>query len=1033
MRPFHLQLEGFMAFRDATEIDLSHCDIFVLTGPTGAGKSSLLDAISFALYGETPRIGPKELKKLIYQDIENPRNTARVSLSFRHQQQDYRILRQLSESGQRVELESRKSPDAPWETHTVGKVSEFKQLMPRLLGLDFKAFSRVLMLPQGGFDHFLKQDGAKERRALLLHLAQLDIYEAIQAQADLARRKAEQEQSHLKGQLSGLGEISAEGLQALQNSLQTAEQNLQSLEAAAAHRAEALSRAENLWQDLQALQALEAEQAELAAQTDAISALEHRIAAGQALRELGADFRQWRSLQTRQQQWQQESTSLASAAQELQATQMALKDAQDALATALNTLPEQEARLQQLQHLQPELTRWQRLQQTLQQQTQALSQTEASQQQIQQDIAAQQQQLAQAQTELERLDSTASQLQLDAERLDLLHHVGPDLKLLQVEKMPQAAALSQEATQLQAEIQQQTAQQAQLAEQQQAQEQLYRQARQQAVAAADTLENLQRQSQADALRQHLQQHPDQPCPVCLQPVTEPPAVAAAAAADLSAASAALKAARAAEATAQQQLESSRQALAVQASESRQSAQQLASLQSKREQLNSEIAQRSAALRQALQLSAGDALPDWAEIKAEFSRLRAQRAQVRQIEAQLQQQREQLLLAESALALARQHSQTQQERKQELTAQLQQTRTEHRALQQDLVALLGQTADFATAQQQQLQQLRTQTQQLRQQQAELAERQQTLQQAQIQHQSEADSLQRQGQQIQHELDGLIQALTSACQDLGYADIGAAEADLPTAESLQSWQAEVRAHHSQQVSLLQQLQQLQARIGTQQLSESELASLRQQVQADQTQLQQLNTDIALLQRDLAQARQKQQQSLEWRETLADVEHDLGLYQRIYHDLGSRQLPDFLAKRILERVISSGSQELERLSQGRYRFELDAQEELVILDAWNAHEPRSVKTLSGGESFLASLALALALNSWLAGGIQLDSLFIDEGFGTLDAESLEQATGVIENLQLSGKCVGIITHIPELAERFEHRLQVSKSDLGARVAWQ
>lgn len=1033
MRPFHLQLESFMAFRDATAIDLSHCDIFVLTGPTGAGKSSVLDAISFALYGETPRIGPKDLKKLIYQDIENPRNTARVSLSFRHQQQDYRILRQLSESGQRVELESRKSPADPWETHTVGKVSDFKQLMPRLLGLDFKAFSRVLMLPQGGFDHFLKQDGAKERRALLLHLAQLDIYEAIQTQADLARRKAEQEQSHLKGQLSGLGESSAAAVQALQNRLSTAEHSLQALETEAATRSESLAQAENLWQDLQAVQALQREQAALAAQDDSISELERRIVAGQALRELGADFRQWRSLAQRQQQWQQEQQALASAGQQLQAEQTALSDEQAALATALAALPEQETRLQQLQHLQPELARWQRLQQTLDQQTQALSQTEDQLQQSQQDIAAQQQQLTQAQTELEQLSSTASQLQLDAERLDLLHHVGPELKLLQVEKLPQAAALSQEAAQVQAEIQQQANRQKQLADQQQAQEQLYRQARQQAMTATATLENLQRQSQAEALRQHLQQHPEQPCPVCLQPVAEPPPLAAAAAADLHAASTALQAARETESTAQQQLESSRQALAVQASESRQSAQQLKALQSKQEQLNSEIQQRSAALRQTLQLSDGAALPDWADIKEEFTRLRTQRAQARQLEAQLQQQREALLQAESALALARQRSQTQQERQQELTAQLQQTRTEHSALQQDLVALLGQTADFATAQQKQLQQLRAQTQQLRQQEAELAQRQQALQQAQIQHQSEVDSLQRQGQQIQRELDSLIQTLTSACQNLGYTDISAAEADLPAAEVLQSWQAEVRTHHSQQVSLLQQLQQLQARIGGQQITETELSALRQQVQADQQQLQQLSTDIALLQRDLDLARQKQQQSLEWREALADVEHELGLYQRIYHDLGSRQLPDFLAKRILERVISGGSQELERLSQGRYRFELDAQEELVILDAWNAHEPRSVKTLSGGESFLASLALALALNSWLAGGMQLDSLFIDEGFGTLDAESLEQAAEVIENLQLSGKCVGIITHIPELAERFEHRLQVSKSDLGARVAWQ
>lgn len=1031
MRPFHLQIEGFMAFRDTTEIDLSACDIFVLTGPTGAGKSSLLDAISFALFGETPRIGPKELKKLIYQDVENPRNMARVSLSFRHQQQDYRIMRQLSESGQRIELESRKSPADPWETHTVGKVSDFKQLIPRLLGLDFKAFSRVLMLPQGGFDHFLKQDGAKERRALLLHLAQLDVYEAIQAEADRARRQAEQQQSHLKGQLSGLGEISSEGLQTLQNTLSAAEASLQTLTGEAAERASALAQAESLWQDLQTLQALEAERAELQAQNTAITQLERQITAGQALRELGADFRQWRSLQSRQQQWQQEHQTLTGAGQRLQQAQTTLQTETATLAEALADLPAQEARLQQLQHLEPELTRWQRLQQEQLRQHQACAQAEAQLQQAMRDIKAHSAEQHTARTALDQLNAAASQSQLDSDRLELLHQVGPELKLLQVDKQGQAAELAQQAQALETRLTRQQQEQLELQDQKQTQEQLYQRTQQQVAEAAAALDAQQRQNQASQLRQHLQTHPDAPCPVCLQPVSEPPPLAADA--DLSAAATALQAARQAEDQARQALQQLSQTLALQASETRHGQEQLQALQARADVLAADIQQHSTALRKTLQLSPETPLPDWAAIKAEFSDLRQQRQQARQLEAQLQQQRESLLQIESALALAEQRAETQRERLQELAHQQAQSDSEQQTLAHKLAALLGDTPDFAAAQQGLLQRLNTEIQRLRQQEADLAQRQQALQHQLIQHQSAAESLARQGKDLQQELDALTQQLSSACQALGYDGIEGAEAKLPTPDQLQDWQAQVRQHHSQQLSLLQQLQTLQARIGGRSLSAAEISALRTQVQQDQTQRQQLSTQIALLARDLEEARHKHQQALEWREALMDTEHELGLYQRIYHDLGSRQLPDFLAKRILERVISGGSQELERLSQGRYRFELDAQEELVILDAWNAHEARSVKTLSGGESFLASLALALALNSWLAGGMQLDSLFIDEGFGTLDAESLEQAAGVIENLQLSGKCVGIITHIPELAERFEHRLQVFKSDLGARIAWQ
>lgn len=131
----------------------------------------------------------------------------------------------------------------------------------------------------------------------------------------------------------------------------------------------------------------------------------------------------------------------------------------------------------------------------------------------------------------------------------------------------------------------------------------------------------------------------------------------------------------------------------------------------------------------------------------------------------------------------------------------------------------------------------------------------------------------------------------------------------------------------------------------------------------------------------------------------------------------------------MITQGSQELFKLSQERYRFAVQS-EELVVLDAWNAHEPRSIKTLSGGESFMASLALALALNEYLSAGAHLGALFIDEGFGTLDPESLEHAAEVLEVLRARGKCIGVITHIPELAERFEARIQITKSSQGSEL---
>jgi DNA repair protein SbcC/Rad50 len=97
------------------------------------------------------------------------------------------------------------------------------------------------------------------------------------------------------------------------------------------------------------------------------------------------------------------------------------------------------------------------------------------------------------------------------------------------------------------------------------------------------------------------------------------------------------------------------------------------------------------------------------------------------------------------------------------------------------------------------------------------------------------------------------------------------------------------------------------------------------------------------------------------------------------------------------------------------------------------RSADTLSGGETFLASLALALQLSEQVqraAGATRLDSLFIDEGFGTLDPEALDAAAGAIESLPVGGRMVGIISHIDELSFRLPARVRVSKTPEGSRL---
>ncbi|PLS07286.1 AAA family ATPase [Neobacillus cucumis] len=146
-------------------------------------------------------------------------------------------------------------------------------------------------------------------------------------------------------------------------------------------------------------------------------------------------------------------------------------------------------------------------------------------------------------------------------------------------------------------------------------------------------------------------------------------------------------------------------------------------------------------------------------------------------------------------------------------------------------------------------------------------------------------------------------------------------------------------------------------------------------------------------------------------------------------------------LDDILREANVRLRKMTSGRYllqrktdRSKGNAQSglELLVFDQYTGQE-RHVKTLSGGESFKASLSLALGLADVVqnyAGGVSLETMFIDEGFGTLDPESLDQAIESLMDIQSSGRLVGIISHVPELKERIDVRLEVIAGQTGSRT---
>lgn len=169
---------------------------------------------------------------------------------------------------------------------------------------------------------------------------------------------------------------------------------------------------------------------------------------------------------------------------------------------------------------------------------------------------------------------------------------------------------------------------------------------------------------------------------------------------------------------------------------------------------------------------------------------------------------------------------------------------------------------------------------------------------------------------------------------------------------------------------------------------------------------------------------------------LKKDLALWKSMNDLIGDatgNKFSNFVQDLTLEQLILFANQRLAEFSD-RYILdiptadEVDKSDTLKIFDKYMGNARRSVRTLSGGETFLVSLAMAFALSDIAAKNVKIESLFIDEGFGTLDPETLDQAITILEKMQNEGdKSVGIISHVSSLKERITTQIKLDKGSLG------
>ncbi|WP_198783030.1 AAA family ATPase [Shewanella putrefaciens] len=1014
MRPLNLSMSAFGPFATTQTIDftaLGNNPLFLINGPTGAGKTTLLDGICFALYGKTT--GNEREGSQMRCDMADNSLLTEVTFSFQLGSDSYRIRRvpeqdRVKKSGdgstvQKSEAQLYKiDADGNESLLVASKVSEATAEIEALTGLDVEQFRQVMVLPQGKFRELLMAD-SKARELIFSQLFQTHIYRRIE---DTLKNKAadisalvNDQRSRRDGILQSAGLASDDELSSELAKLTPELALAQSAKEQALQLQQLVIKANDAAQHLQAefaqLDALTQSAAALDAKQECIAAQTHKLNLAKQAQRLAPMVEVFVA---REQEAKAANLALSHAQTALTQAKQAFDEAElkaQDLPLLEASLLEQEQVKQQLNALGPQLRELDQLNKTLEQERAQLVRAKAQLQGCKNEFTA----VTQKRYELE---SALPPLQASSEtRFSLQQAHQQQQQLLTTYRQWQQVAAKVAATQV--KIAEAKAQGQQLNAQ-----------HQQAQLAHKALLMTWHQGQAAILAKQLQQ--DAPCPVCGSHIHPQPAQSQ----ESLPSEEALQLAQEAEATAQEILSKARA--------------EYRGLQTQLETLQQQAQDLAAQLGAAVDISVD-------EHSQTLSQYALSLAQAEQAHRHLQQLQQDIAL------LHVQETQLQQK--------LEQGQAQDNALQSKVDLLQGQLAQMQQSVPSALATLEALT-------AAIMQNQQTLSQIKQQIASVREHQQQAGQTFvaaKAALNGAEKAAevalaqqTRAQQQLnqqlvaaGFVDQQALFEAILDETQLHALANEIEVYQQQCALTKAQCEQLALKLKDKVPPDSiklavELESAQQALQVAEQAWQLLHTRTVLLtqtqtQLSIADTKAKAlEDEYAVIGTLADVANG---------KTGNKiSLQRFVLSVLLDDVLLEASHRLHLMSKGRYRLLRKEDRakgnkasglELEVEDAYTS-KVRPVATLSGGESFMAALSMALGLSDVVqayAGGIKLDTLFIDEGFGSLDQDSLELAIRTLMDLQSSGRMIGLISHVSEMKEQINTRIDILKTSHGSEIA--
>lgn len=1026
MLPKKIIMENFGPFvHEEVDFDeMTEAPLFLISGKTGAGKTTIFDAITFALYGDAS--GGVRSSNEIRSSFAEPTEETRVQFIFEHQGRKYSIERWPKQTlakkngkgettkNQKVQLSIFNDKGQEAETYT--KVDAVNEVIYQILNLQKDQFRQIVMLPQGEFRTFLNANST-EKEAVLRSLFGTSFYRQFTENLKLQKCELEKSVSEMTTRIDqSFQQVLAEKGVTYEESLNLAREYLlleeQELLKSQTELAEKQAKQKALQQQLQRAQELsESFKQEQQTRRELLKIEEHlpeqeekkqQLAHGRELEKIRPTYDRIQELVKQQIQQTDEATENQQRAAELE---QQYSECQKQTTDFEQQSAEWQTKEQQLQSLNALLPLVKQKEQLMKQKTE-LTDKQTKQQ--------------------EHLTEIVQQINDHEEKLKMLEAKQSTEKMWQ-DRRYEELQFQQTVTQLQQSAKEIFDQQEEEEDQQvklaQLVEKASRTSNQLTSEVADYKKLKSQWASAEIARLSMDLLPGEPCPVCGSKEHPNPAQHAELTTDnLGQLQVALETQEARI----KQLELIREQAGAQYEVGIKTFDQLqedrsAAQKAQEEQINTLQATFADYYQLEVEADLSELVIFLRERQKETDERLAEINESKQalldLKAEIDNDQAKKLKSETSLNAVMGELQTLEGRLSSIEEQTKEWQLP--TLEAHIAEIQGKIDEYHTR----LQAHQVLVKELEQQRIRLQENQKLLAKQQ---QETAENLEKFQTSLQQQLvdaDLAIEQLAAAPIDLLSLEQEITEFDQQVLllKDRQSRLAEVIKDQEEP-----ELDELQTLVTS---CEAEVTQFQQQHYAKESQLQQQRTLIEKIE-DL-QAQSKEQ--------LDELSQMLQLYQTMNGDNPQKiSLERYVLQWYLAEVLQCANQQLNQLTKGRYRFELKQETgrskgntglEINVYDD-NAGATRSSHTLSGGESFIAALSLALGLAEVIqsqAGGVAIEALFIDEGFGSLDEEALEMAMEALESIENAGRMIGIISHVRELKERIPQQIIVETSGTG------